>query len=117
MYARGCASAICVLHVVPQRRFLALEVAEQLVRQHLVDRPHAIGPLGVAGPGVVLDEEGWVMRSVVMNSTPRELLAHLCGKHAGLSPAIAAIPASEFRQSIVIPKAEDIRLVIPEAEL
>ena len=47
-----------VLHVVPQRRLLALQVLEQLVAEHLVDGAHAVGPLGVAGAGVVLDEAG-----------------------------------------------------------
>ena len=47
-----------ILHVVPERRLLALEVVEQLVGERLVDRPHAVGPLGMAGPGVVLDKAG-----------------------------------------------------------
>ena len=47
-----------LLHVVAERRLLALEVLEQLMGEHLVDGAHAVGPLGVAGPGVVLDEDG-----------------------------------------------------------
>ena len=55
-----------LLDVVAQRRLLALEALEQLVGQHLVDGAHAVGPLGMAGAGVVLDEAGWVRRSVVI---------------------------------------------------
>ena len=47
-----------LLHVVPQRRLLALQALEQLVGEHLVDGAHAVGPLGVAEAGVVLDEAG-----------------------------------------------------------
>ena len=47
-----------VLHVVTERGLLALEVLEQLMREHLVDGAHAVGPLGVTGPSVVLDEAG-----------------------------------------------------------
>ena len=47
-----------LLDVVAQRRLLALEGVEQLVGEHLVDGAHAVGALGVAGAGVVLDEAG-----------------------------------------------------------
>ncbi len=47
-----------LLHIVPERRLLALERLEQLVGEHLVDGAHAVGPLGVAEAGVVLDEAG-----------------------------------------------------------
>ena len=45
-----------LLHVVPERRLLALQLVEHLVREHLVDGPHAVRPLRVAGTGVVLEE-------------------------------------------------------------
>jgi hypothetical protein len=44
--------------VLAQRRFLALQIAEHLVRQHLVDRAHAVGTLGMTETGVVLGECG-----------------------------------------------------------
>ena len=37
-----------LLDVVAQRRLLADEPGEDLVRQHLVDGPHAVGALGMA---------------------------------------------------------------------
>ena len=37
-----------LLHVLAQRCLLAHQVAEDIVAKHLVDRPHAVGPLGVA---------------------------------------------------------------------
>jgi hypothetical protein len=47
-----------LLDVIAQRRFLADEPGEDLVRQHLVDGAHAVGALGMPGAGVVLDEGG-----------------------------------------------------------
>ena len=47
-----------LLDVVAQRRLLALQVLEQLMGEHLVDGAHAVGPLGMAEAGVVLDEAG-----------------------------------------------------------
>ncbi len=45
-----------LLDVLAQRRLLAQQVLEDVVRQHLVDGAHAVGPLGVTGAGVVLGE-------------------------------------------------------------
>jgi hypothetical protein len=45
-----------VLHIVPERRLFALQSVEQLMGKHLVDGPHAVGTLGVAGAGIMLDE-------------------------------------------------------------
>ena len=47
-----------LLDVVAERRLLALERLEQLMAEHLVDGAHAVGALGMAEPGVVLDEAG-----------------------------------------------------------
>ena len=47
-----------VLDVLAQGRLLALQAVEQLMRQHLVDGAHAVGPLGMALAGIVLDEAG-----------------------------------------------------------
>src|SRR4029079_4100709 len=45
-----------LLDVLAQRRFLAHEVFEDVVRQNLVDGAHAVGPLRVSGPGIVLEK-------------------------------------------------------------
>ena len=47
-----------LLDVLAQRRLGAMQAAEDLVRQHLVDGAHAVGALGVTGAGVVLGEGG-----------------------------------------------------------
>ena len=45
-----------LLDVLAQRRFLAHEIFEDVVRQNLVDGAHAVGPLRVSGAGVVLEK-------------------------------------------------------------
>jgi hypothetical protein len=47
-----------LLHVRAQRRLGALQSIEGLMRQHLVDGPHAVGPLGMAQTGIVPGEAG-----------------------------------------------------------
>ena len=47
-----------LLHVLAQRRLLALQVLEQLMGEHLVDGAHAVRPLWVAEARVMLDEAG-----------------------------------------------------------
>ncbi len=42
-----------LLDIVAQRRLVAHEILEDVVRQHLVDGAHAVRPLGMAGAGVV----------------------------------------------------------------
>ena len=47
-----------LLDVVAQRRLLAAERLEQLVREHFVDGAHPVRALGMAGAGIVLEENG-----------------------------------------------------------
>ncbi len=44
------------LDVVAQRRLLAHQAVEGFVRQRLVDGAHTVGPLGMAGPRVMLNK-------------------------------------------------------------
>ncbi len=48
----------CTFDIVAQRCLDTYEVVEQVVAKHLVDGAHAIGALGMAGAGVVVDEAG-----------------------------------------------------------
>ena len=47
-----------VLDIGAQRGRLAQQVGELLLFQRTGDRAHAIGSLGVAGAGIVVDEAG-----------------------------------------------------------
>jgi len=47
-----------ILNIVSEQHPLALQLVEESVGEHLVDGPHAVGPLGMAGAGVMLDERG-----------------------------------------------------------
>ena len=56
--ARRMRALDVLLHVLAQRRLLAHKAAKDVVREHLVDRPHAVGALGVARARIVADERG-----------------------------------------------------------
>ena len=45
-----------LLDVLAQRRLLALEVVEHLMRERLVDSSHAVRPLRMPRAGVVFNE-------------------------------------------------------------
>ena len=53
---RGMRETDLRLHVVAQRRLLAHEAREDLMRQHLVDSPHTVGALRMSVAGIVLQK-------------------------------------------------------------
>ena len=45
-----------ILDVIAQRRLGADQILEHIVPENAVDRPHAVGPFGMAGAGQMIDE-------------------------------------------------------------
>ena len=71
-----------------------MQVVEELVAEHLVDGPHAVGPLGVAGAGVVLDEGGMGEEEGGHSAGPLRVLAAMLAHGAERT---SAVPSSGFR--------------------